>query len=170
MKTITLGLLTLALASASGASPNLLTNPGFETGDLSGWTVAGKNGGFGVSSDGVQLPVTSAVAGLPDFFYASWQNVRSGSYAAYGITAGDSQAAFREYVSFSQNLVLPAGSYQLGFYMGTDNEIGGFGISSALSDHRLGIFLDGNYLPLLTQPPVNFIGGSRPTDFFEFVS
>jgi len=47
MKKLTIGLVVLALASI--ASANLLTNPGFETGDTNGWSAA-LSGGTGTAS------------------------------------------------------------------------------------------------------------------------
>jgi hypothetical protein len=153
MKTICVMFLVLALALTARAGGNLLINPGFETGDLSGWSVGGKNGGFGVAANGVQLPVTSALPGSPDFFFESWQNVRSGNFAAYGITAGDPQSFFSEYVSFLQSLTLAAGTYHFGFFLSTDNENGGVGFFSAMNDGRLGIYVDGNQLSFDIAPP-----------------
>ena len=144
---------------------NLLTNPGFETGSFAGWTVGGQNGGYGVATDGTALPVTSAIDGSPDLYFPSRQNVHSGDFAAYGITAGDSQVGFREYVSFSQSLSLAPGKYELGFYLGTDNTPGGTGLTEALVSGRLGIYVDGHHVPFATLPPFNFPGGSGSMNF-----
>ena len=144
---------------------NLLTNPGFETGNFAGWTVGGQNGGYGVATDGTALPVTSAIDGSPDLYFPSRQNVHSGDFAAYGITAGDSQEGYREYVSFSQKLSLAPGRYELGFYLGTDNTPGGTGLTAALDSGHLGIYVDGHHVPFETLPPFDFHGGSGPMDF-----
>jgi hypothetical protein len=45
--------LLLAVTATGAAAANLLTNPGFETGDLTGWLVFGVSGGSGVT---VQSP------------------------------------------------------------------------------------------------------------------
>ena len=45
-----LGSVVLALAAASSASAQIVTNGGFETGDFTGWTGVGNNGFQGVST------------------------------------------------------------------------------------------------------------------------
>ena len=154
---------------------NLLVNPGFETGNLSGWSTGGKHGGIGTSLDGVKLPVTSALPEThPTLYIQSWQNVRSGSYGAYAITAGDNQPVFREFASFWQMVSTPSAQYRIGFHMTTDNDIGGFGLAAALDDQRLAIFVDDIYHPFLvpkfSTAPLsrNFVGGTTPESFVEF--
>ncbi len=154
---------------------NLLVNPGFETGNLSGWSTGGKHGGIGTSLDGVKLPVTSALPETyPTLYIQSWQNVRSGSYGAYAITAGDNQPVFREFASFWQMVSTPSSLYRIGFQMTTDNDIGGFGLAAALDDRRLAIFVDDIYHPFLvprfSTVPLsrNFVGGTTPESFVEF--
>ena len=51
---VILGSAVLALAAASSASAQIVTNGGFETGDFSGWTGVGNNGFQGVASGGVE--------------------------------------------------------------------------------------------------------------------
>lgn len=175
---------SVALSAMMAASPastmvlpghNFLVNPGFETGNLSGWSTGGKHGGIGVSLDGVKLPVTSALPETqPTLYIQSWQNVRSGSHAAYAITAGDNQPVFREFASFWQMVSTPSALYRIGFQMTTDNDIGGFGIAAALDDRRLAIFVDDTYQPLLvprfSNAPLsrNFVGGTSPEAFVDF--
>ena len=155
MKTVQCILLALACYAASAnAQPsfNYLANPGFETGDLTSWIVGGKNGGFGVTNNGAALPVTGTPS-APGLFYPSYQNVRSGTYGAYGITAGSSQGGFSEYVNFSQNITLQSGVYQLGFWLSTVDSNGGVGLSDAMTSGRLGIYVDGTKLPFTIAPP-----------------
>src|SRR5438876_9222795 len=65
--------LALATSRSSPGAVNLLMNPGFETGDLTGWTVGG-TAVPGVATDGV--PISSGVPGNVVHPFA-------GNYAAY---------------------------------------------------------------------------------------
>ncbi len=143
---------------AAGTPINLLSNPSFETGDLTGWTMGGPNGGYGVLADGATIPGVTYSGYVP-----SRQNVRSGSFGAYAVTAG----AVQEYVSFSQSLDLAAGQYTAGFYMGNDQS-GMFGIGTAIAEGLLGIRVNGSPLPFNFLPENNFPTGSSPADFTLF--
>jgi hypothetical protein len=152
-------LIVLFAASSALAGPvNLLTNPGFETGDLTGWTVGGLNGGYGVLTDGAPIPGVTYTGFLP-----SYQNVRSGQYGAYGVTAHTQG----EYTSFSQTVNLLPGAYTAGFYMGHD-QAGALGIDNAISSGRLGIWIDGTLLAFNSSYQNNFYPGSGPDDFTLF--
>ncbi|MCL5279364.1 MAG: hypothetical protein M1376_05620 [Planctomycetes bacterium] len=148
---------------AFGDLVNYLSNPSFETGDLMGWTVSGSNGGYGVLTDGASIPGAQAP------FLPAYQNVRTGTYGAYAVTAGTED----EYVVFSQTLNLPAGPYTAGFYMGNDSARS-VGTSYALEHGLLGIRVDGNLLSFNSSPPGNFPIGHSPADFLlldaDFVS
>jgi hypothetical protein len=148
----------LSLSSAVAAPVNLLSNPGFETGDLTGWAVGGTNGGFGVSTDGSSIPGVTYSSFLP-----AYQNVRTGDYAAYAVAAN----GLSEYVSFSQTVNLLPGSHTAGFYMGHD-ESRSFGIDNAIATGRLGIWIDGTHIPFNSSYPNNFPPGSGPSDFTLF--
>lgn len=156
---VLIGLVTTSLyASLGSAAPvSLLTNPGFETGDLTGWTVGGRNGGFGVSTDGTPI-LGVTYGGLAP----AYQNVRTGSYGAYAVTANSNY----EYVSFGQTVALNPGTYTAGFYMGHD-ESGPIGISSVYSG-SLGVWVDGVHQPFLDNHAGNFYPGSTASDFTLF--
>ncbi len=143
---------------ASAAPVNLLTNPSFETGDLTGWTMGGVNGGYGVLTDGATIPGVTYVQFLP-----SNQNVHSGSYGAYAVAANSEG----EFVSFSQNVVLAPGDYTASFYMGNDQGAT-FGINQAITDGNLGIRIDGTLVPFNSLYPNSFPTGSGPADFTLF--
>jgi hypothetical protein len=64
-----------ALGSASAT--NLPANPGFESGDFTGWTIGGP------AANGVAAYGTAVGA-----FFPGNVNVLSGSYAAYGVVLG----------------------------------------------------------------------------------
>ncbi|MBP8304611.1 MAG: hypothetical protein KBE04_10835 [Phycisphaerae bacterium] len=149
---------TCLFAGLGSAAPvNLLTNPGFETGDLTGWSVGGPCGGFGVSTDGTPIPGVTYYSLAP-----AYQNVRTGSYGAYAVTADSN----REYVFFGQLVNLNPGAYTASFYMGHD-ESGPIGISSVYSG-SLGFWVDGVHQPFLDNHAGNFYPGSTASDFTLF--
>lgn len=163
--TLLVSAFSLGLGTAEG-SDNILLDPGFESGGLSFWTVGGKNGGFGVATNGAVLPVTGA-PDSPGLFYPSQQNVRSGNFAAYAITAGDSQAPWSEYATFSQSVSLQGGSYELGFWLSTVDDNGGVGLYSAMGSGRLGIYVDGTQIPFTIAPAAD---GTLTSTWVEFAS
>jgi len=110
-----------------------------------------------VLTDGASIPGAQAP------YLPVYQNVRTGSYGAYAVTAGTKD----EYVAFSQTLNLPAGPYTASFYLGNDSEEL-LGISYALSHGLLGIKVDGNLLSFHSLPASNFPTGNSPADFFLF--
>ena len=96
--------LTLA-AAAPACATNLLTNPGFETGDFTGWTVAG------AAANGVATLGTPVAA-----YFPGKVNVRSGNYAAYGLVRGNC-CTTPEPIVLSQTLtVTPFDTLNIGFY------------------------------------------------------
>ena len=113
MKKVSLSILpTLLLGAALAihATPtyavNLLTNPGFETGDLTGWDFLGGTIRLGVETAGTEIPPEG-------LYYPSIQNVRSGDFAAYAIV----DQPLDEYVRLSQLLtVVPNTTYSMGYY------------------------------------------------------
>jgi hypothetical protein len=78
--------LALAGTGAALAVPmNLLTNPGFETGNFTGWTVGGTTPVSGVGTDGQAV----ALVGCGGCFLPASVNVRSGNNAAFYQGRGD---------------------------------------------------------------------------------
>ena len=94
----------VASAPAHAMGPNLVTNPGFETGHFTGYTLAGVD----LVDDGVDTFVT---------------DVHSGKYGAYlGSVGGES--------TLSQTLTTQTGqSYNISFYL--NNDLGGLNNFSA---------------------------------------
>lgn len=150
--------LALAALTASGTASANFINAGFETGDFSGWTVGGTNGGTGVALDGTPVPAGS--------FQPAAVNVRSGNYAAFGATASFNS----EYFSLSQNVFVAAGRQTVGFYMGHDDS-SIIGIDPAISNGLLGIFINGvNTAFTQRTPGTNFSNGSGPGDMYLFAT
>lgn len=112
---------------------NLLTNPGLETGDFTGWTVGGNTPMSGVDVDGTLI-------GNDGTFGDNFVNVRSGSYAAYGWVRGSCCTA-PEYMTMSQTVsVLSGTTYNVGYWLGNDSHSArGMGED----DSRAQIFVNG---------------------------
>ena len=118
--------ISLCVVLTSSAHANLLSNPGFETGDLTGWTVGGSAPrGYGVATAGQALPA--------GYYGPSVQEVNSGNFAAWVSTAH----SLGDMLTLTQTLTLSAGTYDVGFYYGSNQ--GPYGNST-------GIFLDGTQI------------------------
>ncbi len=141
---------------AESATINLLSNAGFETGDFTGWTVGGNSISTGVATDG------TAIAGADAPFLPNSVNVRSGTYAAFGLTQGFC-CDTPEYIVLSQTVsVLPGQSASVGFYLGNDSQ-SGFGYT--INDSNIQIFINGVGL----NPADPVLGtGSTSSDFWLF--
>ena len=116
--------------SASAWSANLLVNPGFETGDLTGWTVTGT---AGAGMEGVAIPGTTFGATIA---------VKEGTFAAYSVVRGACCTA-PEPAIFSQLIgVAPGTDYTVGFF--AKHQSGsGVGYSIGDADGSIQIFIDG---------------------------
>ena len=112
------GMLLLATTSIAFAAPvNLIDNPGFESGDLSGWTVGG-NATYGVDLDGTAISGTAYLDNVV--------NTRAGEYAAWAAVSANSSP--QVYVSFSQTLaVAPNQTYDVGFWLSIGTAAGSSG-------------------------------------------
>jgi hypothetical protein len=148
----------LGATTSAAAFPNLIVNPGFETGDFTGWTVGGTATNVGVATDGTLIP------GTEPNYVPSFQNVRSGNYAAHAVTSLQFFGEPIERVLFSQTVaVQPDTQYFLGLWIGLDAPQGaGFQVGPDKS----GIFVDGQRLPFTNGvPPAGIPPGSGPDDF-----
>lgn len=146
-------LLAVCLFVAPASRANSLANPGFETGDLSGWSTGGTSTQFGVGTDG-QLLLVSGVDPRPFL-----QNVRSGQFAANAVVRTNPL----ERLILSQTVsVLPSTNYDVGFWLGmsTSDPIG-----VTVGDARMQISIDG--LGLLPDGSFILEPGSTPADFVE---
>jgi hypothetical protein len=130
-----LGCALTLLAGRAGAQ-NLLVNPGFETGDLTGYLVGGTNAAtVFVGSDGTLIPGTGPIL-TPAFI-----NVHSGSFAAGGLVRCSGSCTPPENFTLTQTVaVLPGTSYSVGFWLGNDSP-SAFGAD--LGDPTLQIFANG---------------------------
>ena len=137
---------------------NLLLNSGFETGDLTGWSIDGETIEFGVNSDGVDISENT-----PLFFNPSLQNVRSGDFAAYALVRNSP----RETAIFSQTVnAEPDTTYLIGYWVGADSSTDGFGL---FTDRGLNPRIFANDINIQATGPIEFDTGSEPSDFV-FVS
>lgn len=97
-------------SGANAASLNLLANPGFETGNFSGWSVSGAVSGVGL--DGVSIPGT---------YVPQVVNTHSGSYAAWARVAVN----LPQISVFSQTIeIAPNSTYDVGFWLSLGSDSG----------------------------------------------
>ncbi|PZD74752.1 hypothetical protein C1752_00691 [Acaryochloris thomasi RCC1774] len=155
---IVVSVLVSSAASASSArAVSLLTNSGFETGDLTGWTVAGNIVDFGVNRDGADLSANTF-----DSFNPSFQNVRSGNFAAYAVvrTNPAERAIFSQAVT-----VQPDTTYSLGYWLSADSRTGAYGLFNNFGNPTISV----NGSDIEATGPSQFDTGASPSDFI-FVS
>jgi hypothetical protein len=145
------GLLT-GSAALYATPENILTNPGFESGNFDGWTVGGTSPNSGVSVDGVALP--------GDAFGQGFSNVRSGNYAAFAQVKGTPTTL----LILSQTLdVLPGQDVDVGFFVSHGQGLAlGLGVGTAKTQ----ILVDGT--PLSLSPSnIDIPGGQAPANFLQ---
>ena len=156
---VSLSLLSPALdgRSVATAEPtNLLENPGFETGDFTGWSVSGNSIQIGVAADGTSIP--NAEQPFPPNF----QNVRTGGFAGNALVRAEFAPVER--IILTQTVaVLPHQTVDVGFWMGNDSRFP-FGMNR--DDDHTQIFING--VGLLFGPLTLVPAGSEPEDFLEF--
>lgn len=123
---------------------NLLLNPGFETGDFTGWTVSGTGGNYGVNMDGFVIEGTDWPATVI---------VHSGIYAGYSWVD-----LSYYYLELSQTLSLEPGIiYDMGLWIG-DGSQQGYGNSIYMAVD--GVRVDCTTCPFQIEPGYQFEGGS----------
>jgi len=137
------------------AEPNLLINPGLETGDFTGWTVGGNSSQSGVALDG------TPIANVDPEFTPAFQNVRSGRFAGNAIVT-DVHAPIQLITLTQVIAVQPNQNYDVGLWLGNDSPHA-FGIS--IDNSHTQIFIDDS--PVLGSGSRNIPPGSGPGDFVE---
>ena len=162
---VLLGPATRAAAVPFPGPVNLLVNPGFETGDFTGWTVGGNSPQFGVTTDGTPIPNVSPV------FAPTFQNVRSGDFAANALVKNALSTSGEIWrIVLTQNVaVLPNRDYVVGFWLGADTAVG---FALFVNDQHTQVFIDGLGV-LVSPPPGGFVGfpeGDGPEDFKRFTN
>jgi hypothetical protein len=128
--------LTLLLVTAATAAVfcplyagNILINPGFETGDFTGWSIGGNTTRFGVANGGTVIAGASTVP-----YGITTVEVNSGSNAAYALVACSGNEAIcqptpRQFIDLSQTVAVTPGQVDsVGFWeaVGASAD-GGFG-------------------------------------------
>jgi hypothetical protein len=113
MKKLLLFVVVLIFPSAAIANSfttlNSLVNPGFETGDFSGWTVSGTSPNYGVAVAG------TPISGVNPVFQPTAVLSHSGVYAAWGLVA----EAIPNTLVLSQSIyVQESATAGAGFYIG----------------------------------------------------
>ena len=121
-----------AVTSAS-ALGNLLVNPGFESGDFTGWTVGGNSIQTGVAVYGTLIPNSDAP------FTPCYQLVHSGNFAG--------NALLKDYIDPAESIILTQTvavaanqNVDVGFWLGNDSQ-SAFGMS--IDDNHTQIFING---------------------------
>lgn len=146
---------------------NLLVNPGFETGDFTGWTVTGDSPNYGVNIAG--FLITGGGFDGPTFVL-----VHSGNFAGFAIVCAiaicnPSGHRNGDFLDLSQTVnLVPGVTYSVGFWVG-DGSTSAFGDSIYIS-------VDGVHIRLTSDPQINpgyqFVGGvftaSNPTAVIAF--
>lgn len=108
----------ISTIDAAPVTANLLANPGFETGDFTGWTVGG-NADNGVASDGAAISKT--------IFSDNEVNVHTGSsFAAWVSVSAKSSPAVLFTLSQSVS-VLPNTEYGVGFWLSIGSNLSSAG-------------------------------------------
>lgn len=154
MRIFRLSLFALFVTTFCGTAlaTNILVNPGFETGDFTGWTVGGNSPNFGVATQGTPIAGTT---------FPSAVHIRSGSDAAFATICCTGLPSFQQTITLSQTVpVLPGETDSVGFYLGS----WALGYTLDINNNETQIFIDGT--GILTGP--SFLTpafGQTPADF-----
>jgi hypothetical protein len=154
---VTVMIVLVSTTKASADPINLLVNPGFETGDFSGWIVGGTSSQIGVARDGV------AIANADALFQPNFQNVRSGLFAGNALvhTSTPDFKSDVERITLKQTIAVePGQKINAGFWLGNDSASGA---NIQIFESLTQIFVDGG--ELLPFFSFGLDPGSGPRDF-----
>jgi hypothetical protein len=151
--------LLLFLFCATIASRAAFINPGFETGDFTGWTIGGNSISNGVAAEG------TLISGTDSPFSPAYVDVHSGAFAGYVLVrCGGNLCSPTELITLTQVVaVAPDTTYSIGFFLGNDSSAL---IGIPIDNDHLQIFVDGT--GLLSPRFDDFAPGSKPTDMQLF--
>lgn len=158
MKTVIRIILAVALSSifavrTASALGNLLVNPGFETGDFTGWTVGGNSIQTGVATYGTLIPNSDPP------FTPCYQNVHSGNFAGNALVKDYLDPA--ESILLTQTVAVAVNqNVDVGFWVGNYSQ-STFGMN--IDDSHTQIFINGN--GILPAELENVYPGSGSGDF-----
>lgn len=127
-------------ANRSQAQGNLLTNPSFESGGFSGWSVAGTSSNFGVNVSGFQI--TGA-------YWPTTVVVHSGTYAGYALVCNTCSGGDpHQYLELTQSFTaVPGNVYTVSFWLGNGSTTAFYNASY--------VMLNGSALNLTTFSVIN---------------
>jgi hypothetical protein len=141
---------SMLISSVQAAPINLLTNPGFEAGNFSAWTVGTNSTNFGVAQSGF------VIAGADPIFGHDAVIVHSGNFAAYSLIScpGIPVCPNGVQLELSQIVFVPQNTdIDVGFYFGNGSEhVFSTGTTNiAVDGTRIPINID-FFHPLILQP------------------
>jgi hypothetical protein len=119
--TLMTAVLALLLGGVGQAKADFI-NGSFETGDFTGWTVGGIDGGHGVAQSGTLINGTMGKVNRYNYpsFGPTYVAVRTGVYAAY-TASGRFYSDLGDFLTLSQTLTLAPGTYKVGYYLAVDS-------------------------------------------------
>lgn len=171
---LTMFCLAVALSTGAWAQQNLLTNPGFETGDFTGWTLDPHSVNYGVNVAGFVITGTDPRWGTETVL------VHSGTYAGYAVVC--TECTPPQYVDLLQPVnLIPGNVYTVSFWVGNsttqafgnDCKVSVSGTTITLSTYPVDIIpgynlMSGTFIATQASSTIEFRiegGGDVPTAF-----
>jgi hypothetical protein len=158
-------LLAQPVAAGSLGAQNLLVNPSFETGTLTGWTLGGNSRNAGVGADAATITGASTLV-----YGTSRVNARTGGNAAFGVIRcgnlfNGCDVEFEAFTLSQTVAVQQNTTYDVGFFLGNSARATFGGV---VGGTFLDILVDGVGL----LPNDTFVSplGSTSADFIQFAA